>query len=82
MLFDTFAQTHNFIKNTMGDLALGELGKGKVTAIASKDGYDVGVHIEAGAVGGDVVSDNEIGVLLFELLPGVFLHALGLAIVR
>ena len=47
----------------MSDFLLSELGERKVAAVAAEEGDDVGVRIEARAFGGDVVGNDEVGVL-------------------
>src|SRR5262249_8725268 len=77
LLFDTGGQAYHFVENAMGDLGFAELRKREVATIAGEDGDDIGVYVEAGAFGGHVVSDNEVGMFVFEFLPGVFRDAVG-----
>ena len=53
------------------------LGSGKVAAVAGEQSDDVGVEVEAGAFGGDVVGDDQVGVLGGEFLACVFSDVIG-----
>src|SRR5262245_48171600 len=71
-MFDAGGKADDFIEDPMGDFTLAELRKRQIAAVARKDGHDVGVRIEAGAFGRDIVGDNEVGVFVFEFFAGVF----------
>ena len=61
-----------------GDFALGQLRESQIAAIAGEQSDDVGVVVEARAFGGDVVRDDQIGVLGGELFAGILGHVVRL----
>jgi hypothetical protein len=66
------AKAQHFVKDTLCDFGLAELRQRQVAAIARKQGDNICVVVEAGAFGGYVVRDDEIGILRCEFFAGVF----------
>src|SRR5262249_2252936 len=67
-----------FIEDAMGDFALAEFGERQVPAIRGGKRDHVGIDVEAGSWGGDVIGDDQVGVLLFKLLTRVQRYVVGL----
>src|SRR5580658_2473946 len=59
------------VEDAVGDFELGEFRKRKLTAVAQKEGDDVGVGVEAGTFLGDVVGDNHVRPFAREFAAGI-----------
>ena len=70
--FECRAEAEHFVENAMGHFGLGKTGEREVAAIARENGDDVGVGIKAGAFGGDIVGNDDVGVFRDEFAAGVF----------
>ena len=65
------SQAQDFVEDALSDFGFAELGQREVTAIAGEERDDVGVVVEAGAFGGDVIGDDEVCVFRGELFARV-----------
>src|SRR5258708_8072746 len=72
------AQADDFVEDALRDFAFAHARPGEVAAVAGKQGDDVGVVVESSAFGGDIVGDNQVGILGGKFLSRVFRDVLGL----
>ena len=66
------SQAKDFVEDALGNFTLLQLRQSEIAAIARKQSDDIGVVVEAGAFGANVVGHDKVGILGGEFFASVF----------